>query len=86
MDLGLQLTGFSNCTPLLAPPLMASLMVAMDLEQPDLPGFRVRIVVNWFLVFGLWTCDGSDLQWRDFLKENQTVGMLFCFTFLDFYF
>ncbi|MFS7921133.1 hypothetical protein Hanom_Chr03g00233131 [Helianthus anomalus] len=55
---------------------MTSLRFAMDLEHPDLPGFRVKIVAKCFLDLGSWTSCGSDLQWSDFFKENQTVGIL----------
>ena len=73
IDLGLQLTVFSECR--LLPPLMTSLRFAMDLEQPHLPGFRVKMVDKWFLDFGSWTTEESVLQWNDFFKENQTVDM-----------
>lgn len=49
----------------------------MDLEQPDLPGRRIRVRIG----VGSWTSDGSDRQ-RDFLRENQTVGMSFSFLVL----
>lgn len=72
---------------------------AIDLEHPDKPPphpaaeeLRLEIllveIVERCLVMdlGSWTSDGSDLQWRDFLSENQTVGMLFFLVLFFFFF
>lgn len=96
MERGLLIGGFSKWRLL---PWITSLRFAIDLEHPDKPpphpaegreelAVEIRLVEivvrRCFVGLGTWTSDGSDLQWRDFLRENQTVGKLLFFFLLLF--
>jgi len=85
IERGLEQSGFSKCRWF---PWITSLRLAMDLEQPDLPPtpppeevvvLLVDMGASSFLDLGMWTSETSDLQGRDFLSENQTLGSFFFF-------